>query len=58
MPSTEFIQSVVQQHGEAVLVLGSREAERRDVGDLPLRAIPDSWQDNASETDDSPEPTR
>ena len=27
MPSTEFIQSVVQQHGEAILVLGSRKAE-------------------------------
>jgi len=27
MPSTNFIQSVVQQHGEAILVLGSRKAE-------------------------------
>lgn len=27
MPSTEFIQTVVQQHGEAILVLGSRKAE-------------------------------
>lgn len=27
MPSTEFITSVVQRHGEAILVLGSRKAE-------------------------------
>ena len=27
MPSTDFIQSVVQEHGEAILVLGSRKAE-------------------------------
>lgn len=27
MPSTKFIQSVVQEHGEAILVLGSRKAE-------------------------------
>lgn len=27
LPSTQFIQSVVQQHGEAILVLGSRKAE-------------------------------
>ena len=27
MPSTQFINSVVQQHGEAILVLGSRKAE-------------------------------
>ena len=27
MPSTEFIRSVVQQHGEAILVLGTRKAE-------------------------------
>ena len=28
-PSTQFIQSVVQQHGEAILVLGSRKAESK-----------------------------
>lgn len=27
MPSTQFISSVVQEHGEAILVLGSRKAE-------------------------------
>ena len=27
MPSTHFIRSVVQQHGEAILILGSRKAE-------------------------------
>ena len=29
MPSTSFISSVVQSHGEAILVLGSRKAESR-----------------------------
>ena len=29
LPSTQFIQSVVQQHGEAILVLGSRKAESK-----------------------------
>ncbi len=29
MPSTEFISSVVQKHGEAILVLGTRKAESR-----------------------------
>ena len=55
-PSNEFIRSVVQQHGEAILVLGSRKAEsvsraryltRIDKGQLRERLAPNASLPNS-----------